>query len=160
MSYRCIVSCNGCVGYRPFERALVAAIRRLGDAPVHVLDIGTGTGLLDFLTTGVQEDKYSLSPAKKDELLRKLALELPERHANLRHLVDEAAEMLSEALESETSTPLQEPLELKKRITSEIQNSPLWEDKVVIPLRKVLAASRDYLEGLYSVVRQLGVLLE
>ena len=120
----------------------------------------TGAGLLDFLTTGVQEDKYSLSPAKKDELLRKLALELPERHARLRHLVDEAAEMLSEALESETSTPLQEPLELKKRITSEIQNSPLWEDKVVIPLRKVLAASRDYLEGLYSVVRQLGFLLE
>lgn len=140
-------------GARASRGYLTYALRRF-------INPRTGEGLLTYLARKIHDGLYDFKPLEQAELTHKLGRELPQLHHDLRYAVDEATGHLADWIERTSNTPLNEGLEVKKRITAADMETSFWLDEVERPLRSLLTAARPYLEGLREVGRALGRFME
>jgi ATP-dependent DNA helicase DinG len=144
---------TGYFGARAGRIALQFSMRRL-------MHPKTGDGLLHYLGNKIHGDLYALSPAEHDEALTKISREIPLQMSGLRHAMEEAVDRLADVFERDDKTPLDQPVELKRRIRDQDLETPIWTELVSPGLRAVVTASRPLLENLRAVGRVLRRFLE
>ena len=144
---------TGHFGARVTRGAMTYSLRRL-------MKPKTGEGVLAHLALRIDKGVYKLADDEREQLRMQLHRDLPMRHQDLRHAMEEATERLADALDRKSNKPLDQPYECKLRIKEMDLEGELWIEEIERPLRAVLTAARPYGEGLRAVGRGLMRFLE
>lgn len=147
-------------GSRVSRYGMLYALRRL-------MHPRSGEGALSLLATKIHQELYPLPADERNEHLLALGRDLPQMHAQLRHAIEQAAEIVADVMEREAAranprgarSPA-EALEHKQRLTDPWLEQPAWIDEVQPALRGVLTAARPYFELLRKTGRALSRFLE
>ena len=134
-------------GARASRAALRYAMRRL-------INPRSNEGLLAFIAAKVHENSWPLAPTERDELTMALGQDLPLRHSELLHAMEEAAGRLADLLDRQSDTPLHMPVDIKRRLTGKELAAEPWRTEADAPLRAVVTAGRAYVEPLREVLER------
>lgn len=140
-------------GSRVSRMGLVILLRRLASPK-------TGEGLLHYLASRIQDGTYPLQPRAAETWLLRLSRDLLAMQREVLDAVEEAAERTAIALDEMQDTALDQPSDIRLRVTPEIEETDLWNREIVPALTSFLLAARpllDTLDRLYQALKEAVV---
>lgn len=135
-------------GSRVSRGGLMFILRRLSSPR-------TGEGLLRYLSLKIHEGVYPLPPEKASEWMMKLGQDLLELHREVIDAVEESADRTAIALDQMEGGSMDRPMEIRRRLTANFLDSPLWQREVRPPLISIIQAARPFIERLREVQNAL-----
>lgn len=122
--------------------------------------VRTGDGLLRFISRKIHERLYPMPEDNARKWMMRLAGDFLTMHRDLADGVDEAMDRIAMALDELEGLSADRPVDLRRRVTPELTEHPMWEPNIRSPLIAVVTTARPYLEALGELYRALHATIE